>query len=140
MHFMIVPDDDRGLIVFGFYYIEFDKDLFTVKTWDREIHKFASKRAALAWCTADKLKQYSLANNILILDRKKQILAADIYCRKTVGERGATEMFYEIVNMKIQPKIDQYNMVTTELEKCINSAKYLQIKGFNNETARTSGH
>jgi len=25
------------------------------------------------------------------------------------------------------------------LEKCINQAKYLQIRGFNNETARTLG-
>jgi hypothetical protein len=41
--------------------------------------------------------------------------------------------------MKLQPKIDQYNSVTAELEKCVNQAKYMQIKGFNNETARTIG-
>ena len=45
----------------------------------------------------------------------------------------------EIINMKLQPKIDQYNSVTAELEKCVNQAKYMQIKGFNNETARTIG-
>ena len=49
------------------------------------------------------------------------------------------ESFYEIINMKLQPKIDQYNSVTAELEKCVNQAKYMQIKGFNNETARTIG-
>jgi len=27
--------------------------------------------------------------------------------------------------------------VDAELEKCLNSAKYIQIRGFTNETART---
>ena len=39
------------------------------------------------------------------------------------------------MNMKIQPKIDLYQAVNQELEKCVNQAKYLQIRGFNNETA-----
>jgi hypothetical protein len=93
----------------------------------------------MSWCTADHQQQYNLSNLILVLDRKKQALAADIYCRKTVGERGRHENFYEIINMKIQPKIDLYNSVDAELENCVNRAKYLQIRGFNNETARTIG-
>ena len=93
----------------------------------------------MSWCTADHQQHYNLSNQILVLDRKKQALAADIYCRKTVGERGRQASFYEIINMKIQPKIDLYNSVNSELEKCVNRAKYLQIRGFNNETARTSG-
>ena len=72
-----------------------------------------------------------------MLDRKKQALAADIYCRRTLGERARHENFYEIVNMKIQPKIHLYNSVTAELENCVNRAKYLQLQGSTNETART---
>ena len=93
----------------------------------------------MSWCTTDHKHYYNLANQILVLDRKKQVLAADIYCRQAIGERGQTESFYEIINMKLQPKINQYNSVTAELEKCVNQAKYMQIKGFNNETARTIG-
>ena len=76
---------------------------------------------------------------ILMLDRKKQILTADINCRRSMGERGRTEEFREIVNTKIQPKVAQLSSVSTELEKCVNQAKYIQIRGFNNETARTIG-
>ena len=93
----------------------------------------------MSWCTADKYNYFNLSNMILVLDRKKQTLAADIYCRKTLGDRGKTESFYEIINMKIQPKIDLYSSVIAELEKCVNQAKYIQIRGFNNETARTIG-
>ena len=136
---IIVPDDTGGLVAFGKYHIKPDSVGFTVATWDRDIHSFSTKRIAMAWCTADKFKQYNMGNEILILDRKKQALAADIHCRKSMAERGRTENFYETVNAKIQPKISQFNLVNSELEKCVKSAKYLQIRGFNNETARTRG-
>jgi hypothetical protein len=136
---IIIDNGDGSLVVFGKYSIEHDGSRYSVSTWDREIHSFSSKKTAMSWCTADHQQQYNLSNQILILDQKKQSLAADIYCRKTVGERGRHQDFYEIINMKIQPKIDLYNSVDAELENCVNRAKYLQIKGFNNETARTSG-
>jgi hypothetical protein len=136
---IIIDNGDGGIVVFGRYCIESNGTRFKVSTWDKEIHSFSSKKSAMSWCTADRQGQYNLSDLILVLDRKKQALAADIYCRKTVGERGRHESFYEIINMKIQPKIDLYNSVNTELEKCVNRAKYLQIRGFNNETARTSG-
>jgi hypothetical protein len=136
---IIIDNGAGGIVVFGKYCIEANDTRFCVSTWDREIHSFSSKKSAMSWCTADHQQQYNLSNLILVLDRKKQALAADIYCRKTVGERGRHENFYEIINMKIQPKIDLYNSVDAELENCVNRAKYLQIRGFNNETARTSG-
>jgi len=136
----IILDDGTGsLVVFGKYCIQPQGTRFQVSLWDQTIHLFSSKKTAMSWCTTDHKQHYNLSNQILVLDRKKQILAADIYCRKAVGERGRTESFYEIINMKLQPKIDQYNSVTAELEKCVNQAKYMQIKGFNNETARTIG-
>jgi hypothetical protein len=49
--------------------------------------------------------------------------------------RGRHEDFYETVNTKIQPKQAVLDSVQAEIEKCINSAKYLQLRGFSNETA-----
>ena len=136
---IILPDEDGGIVAFGKYHIREVDNKFEVSDWDNVIHQFSSKKAAMAWCTADKYKQYNLSSMILLLDRKKQTLAADIYCRRAQGQRGRTEAFYEIINMKIQPKIDRYSSVVAELEKCVNQAKYIQIRGFNNETARTIG-
>lgn len=136
----LILDDGAGcIIVFGRYCIEPIGNRFQVSNWHDSIHCFSSKKIAMSYCTADSRKNYNLSNMILVLDRKKQALAADIYCRKTLADRGKSESFYEIINMKIQPKIDLYNSVTAELEKCVNQAKYIQIRGFNNETARTIG-
>lgn len=131
---IIVPDDCGGYIVFGRYRIYPSDTRFAVSTWDYDIHTFGSKRAAMSWCVADKRNQVKLADDLINLDRKDQQLSADIHCRRSMANRGRHENFYEIVNMKIQPKIDVYNQVHSELEKCINQAKYLQIRGFSNET------
>jgi hypothetical protein len=126
--------EGNQLIAFGLYHLEQNDQGWVVSDQDRFIHQFQNKKTAISWCVADKYKRYQLANNILNLDRKKQTIAADIYCRRTLGERSQSESFYETVTAKIQPKIMQYNGITSELENCINQTKYLQIRGFSNET------
>ena len=130
----LIIDNGDQLIAFGLYHLEYKNQGWAVNDHDRFIHQFQNKKTAISWCVADKYKRYQLANNILNLDRKKQTLAADIHCRMTLGERSECESFYETVTAKIQPKIMQYNGITSELEKCINQTKYLQIRGFSNET------
>ena len=130
----LIIDEGQQLIAFGLYHLESVNQGWLVSDHDRAIHQFHNKKTAISWCVADKYKKFQLANNILNLDRKKQTLAADIHCRRALGERSSNESFYETVNVKIQPKIMQYNGVTNELEKCINQTKYLQIRGFSNET------
>ena len=139
LHKMIIDDEQGGYVAFGKYYIRPLNNKFVVETWDREIHGFANKRTAISYCVADKVNHLNLANQILNLDRKQQILESDINTRRSLGGRSRSKEFAEIVNTKLQPKIDQHRMVVSELEKCINSAKYIQIRGFNNETARIHG-
>jgi len=136
-----IVSDETGtnFLVFGKYEITQTPEGFVVSDWHSAIHCFSTKRIALSWCIADKYQRYNLSNNIVILDRRQQVLKTDIYCSRKTAEVSGHESFYEIVNTKMQPKIDMLESVTTELEKCVNSAKYLQIRGFHNETARTSG-
>ena len=136
-----IVSDDTGTnyLVFGKYEITQTPEGFVVSDWHSALHCFSTKRVALSWCIADKYQRYNLSNNIVILDRRQQVLKSDIYCSRKTAEVSGHEAFYEIVNTKMQPKIDMLESVTAELEKCINSAKYLQIRGFHNETARTSG-
>lgn len=139
IHNMIVGDEQGGYMVFGRYQIKPVAHGYQVDTWEKTIHCFSNKRTAISYCVADKVGNYNLARNIMVLDSKKQNLEADIHCRRTKATRARTQDFYETVNTKIQPKVDQYNSLGAELEKCINSAKYIQIRGFYNETARTIG-
>jgi outer membrane murein-binding lipoprotein Lpp len=131
----IIDDQSGAYVAFGRYYLAPTAHGCSVSTWNQLIHTFSNKRTAISWCVADKYHQYNLANNLQTLDSKKQQLSSDIHCRRAQAQHGRTEDFYETVNTKIQPKQELLDSVTAELEKCINLAKYLQLRGFNNETA-----
>ena len=135
----IIDDGEGGYIVFGKYYMHPVDGKFSVERPDREIHKFATKRTAMSYIVADKNNRLNLANQILKLDTKQQLLAADIKCRQLLCQRAKTQEFCDMVEAKVEPVIAQHTAVSNELEKCVNSAKYIQIRGFNNETARIHG-
>lgn len=132
---MIVDAAPNSYVAFGQYHLEPQAHGYSVSSWDRLIHVFSNKRTAISWCVADKYHQYRLANNLQMLDSKRQQLTADIHCRRAQAQQGRTEDFYETVNIKLQPKQQSLDSVMAELEKCINLAKYLQLRGFSNETA-----
>jgi hypothetical protein len=134
---LIVDDGHGGIIAFGKYNIIPADYEFRVETKNQNTLKFSTKKIAISWCIADQHNQYNLARNILTLDAKKHSLAADIHCRQALANRSNREDFYECVSTKIQSKIDYLSALDAELEKCLISAKYMQIRGFSNETART---
>lgn len=140
MDHMILEDSDSGrYIVFGRYFLVKEQDNCVVSTRGQQTLLFSNTRNALAWCIADHHQRLNLATQISNLDRKQTALRSDIYCRRGMAEQSRTMLFYETVNTKLQPKLDQLSAVSAELEKCVKSAKYLQIRGFTNETARISG-
>lgn len=140
---LIVPDGTNGYNAFGKYHVMPAQHNVVVSIKNRDSIIFGSKRSAISWCVADNLNQHALARSIHLLDNKKHSLAADIQCRRALAERSNNQDFYESVMTKIQSKVEYCNTLTQELEKCINSAKYWQIRGFSNEIerpGRTASH
>ena len=127
---LILDDEQGGYVVFGRYHVRPITAGVAVYHSDDLVSTFTNKRTAMSWCVADNAKQYSLARNIQILDNKQQSLAADIHCRRSQAQRSSRSQFSETVMTKLSIKIQRYNSIQSELEKCVNSAKYLQLKGF----------
>ena len=134
---LIIPDDAGGFVAFGKYRIVPDQGQFKVEQLNSNSVHLATRKTAISWCIADHHKQYKLANNILALDRKKQLLRQDIQSRRQIANQSRGGNFAESVENKIQRKMSYLLAVDSELEKCLYSAKYIQIRGFSNETART---
>ena len=133
-----IVDTASGVLAFGQYHIVAENNKYTVYKFDDVAGSFSSKKSAISWCVAEKYRQYKLSRDIQTLDAKKYQVELDIRARQQIASRSEKQDFYDIVEAKLAPKILYYNSVKSELEKCINSAKYLQIRGFNNETARSS--
>lgn len=134
----IVGDEQDGWTVFGRYHIMPVSHVY--KIWRRNtlIGSFGSKRSALSWCIADKNKQISLCQQIQVLDAQKQLIDNDVAVSRAMSRYSKCSDFRQTVLVKLQPKLVLKNAVSAQLEKCISFAKYIQLKGFSNETARTS--
>jgi hypothetical protein len=72
-------------------------------------------------------------------DNMLENIKNDIFVRAGVANKSRDPVLKENIEIKLELKILHKKDIETQLNKCLNWAKYLQQKGFENETAR-SGH
>ncbi len=129
--------DGKRFHAFDRYMIEPESDQYRVTKYSSDMGLFASLRSATSWCIADKYNQIKLGMELKRLDQHKALLSNDITARETLNRKSQDPIRREIVDAKLSTKKIQLRAITEQLDKCVNLAKYWQIRGFNNETART---
>ena len=134
---LIWQNDAGEYEVFGKYRIIPMKPGYQVFCSATDAGTFHSTRTALSWCIADKHQVYNLARELLETDNKLYSLNQDISSRTAVGERSKDPNFRDIIATKLESKIIHKKRLENQLTKCVDWAKYIQQKGFDNETART---
>jgi len=132
----VIVADGEKYRVFGSYVMRQTTQGYALTYQDTPVGIFTSTRSAVAWCIADKNRQYRLANEIQHLDFTLLRLRNDIEVRSEQARKSYGN-FWETVSAKAQHKQSQSQQIENELTKCINLAKYWQLRGSNNETART---
>lgn len=132
----IIPHHD-GFIIFGRYLLQPQSDAWLVNKFTNDAMTFGSKRSAVSWCVADKFNRIALANRIKNIDNRIAQLGSDINVRDGLAVKTQNQKFRDIVAVKLANKRNKHRYLMAELQECINSAKYLQLRGFSNETART---
>jgi hypothetical protein len=135
---LIYCNDDGSYQVFDHYRIANEKSGYRVYCSATDVGIFGTTRSAMSWCIADKHKLYTLSRNILELDTKLRSLTSDIGTRAGIADASREPQFRETISTKLETKIIRKKQVEAELTKCVNWAKYIQHRGFNNETIRTS--
>ena len=133
----IFEDEDGGYSVFGKYRIESAHPGYRVYCAATEVGVFNTTKSALSWCIADKHQAYNTAREILELDTKLGAMTRDIATRTAIAEGSTQWRFRDTVGTKLETKLIRKKKVENELTKCVNWAKYIQQRGFNNETVRT---
>lgn len=132
----LIVKDKNCYRVFGKYLIVKTKHGWCVQTGTMPDINFGTVKSAMAWCIADKNNQLKLAREIVILDEHATRLKQDINVRLTQSKQYSSDLA-ETVELKLLNRQAQSRAVENELSKCINLAKYWQLRGFINETART---
>lgn len=133
----IWQNDAGDYRVFAKYLIRRERGQYRVWCHSTEVGTFSTSRAALSWCIADKFHNFKLAQKLLTLDNALANVARDIATRAQVADRSKNPDFRETVAIKLETKLIHKKILENDLANCINSAKYLQQRGFDNETART---
>lgn len=129
----LIYKTEQGYRAFKTYDIIKKNNLYDVfKNGDLQAN-FASTRSALAYCIADKNNRYNLAREIKQLDQQLVNYDQSITPRRALAQRCNASQA-EVLESKIQHRQQQRYIVKRELEKCVNLAKYLQLRGFQNDT------
>jgi hypothetical protein len=133
----LIWQSEDGYEVFDHYKIQPKSSGYRVFCGLSEVGTFSSTRTALSWCIADKNRGYNTAREILRTDNKLTALKNDIHARAAVGDRSRDPNLREIILTKLESKIIQKKTLENQLTKYVDWAKYIQQRGFHNETART---
>jgi hypothetical protein len=135
---LLVWQNDNGEYeAFGKYRIVSAQDGYTVYINNDQQGFFHSTRTAVAWCIADKYQRFNLARDLLMLDNMLDNISNDIFVRAGIANKTQDPAIKESIETKLEPKILQKRALSQQLTKCVNWAKYLQQKGFDNEASRS---
>jgi hypothetical protein len=107
----------------------------TVQVWEKNEYQgtFSSSRSAMAWCTASKFRCFQLAALIKQFDERLKMAQQAVETRKYRAKKADF-----VHTAKLQQRLSEQFKAQHELEKYVSKAKYLQLRGFNNDTQRNS--
>ena len=127
---LVWQNEDGDYELFGKYRIVSVRPGYRVYCSEQEAGVFSSTRTAVSWCIADKYSNFNLAQELLTIDRKLELLKNDIFVRSAVADRSKQAQFREDIGTKLETKIIYKKTLEAELIKCINWAKYKQQSEF----------
>jgi hypothetical protein len=135
----IIYCDDGKYHVFTQYTIDKQlNDTYLTCKQHQDPKTFSALRFAMSWCIADKYGKLDLATAIVTLDQQRYTILNNVKVRQHQAKKIQDPVRKEIVELKIANKKNGLVQIENQLTKCVNLAKYWQIKGFNcDETART---
>jgi hypothetical protein len=128
---------DNEIMAFGRYTIRREKSRYQVYRYKQLAAEPYSSRVAISWCVADKYNQTRLAKELINLETELERRENEIDHFKSFLKRTKDQQKKLVIMDRLHESIMRSRQVKDQLNKCINSAKYWQQKGFENETVRT---
>jgi hypothetical protein len=127
---------DETVVAFGRYAITKGPNGYQVNRGVTPAVNTLTSRVALSWCIADKYGKNQLCHDLIALDHEIARIQQDINIYKYHLNKTTTFERHLIVNDRLTESLARLKYKKDQLDKCLNSAKYWQEKGFNDETAR----
>jgi len=134
---LIWKDDYDNYHLFGSYKIIKANNEYTVLKLGTSLHSMKTMLSAISWCIADKINRHDMAITIKQLDYKLDRINNDIITRIGIAKKNKNNELAEVMEAKIDFKLQQKREIEIELRRCYKTTKIWQLRGFNNELTRT---
>ena len=127
---------DSTIRAFGRYTITRNSRSFQVYRSATLAVEPSSSKIAISWCVADKYGKDSLAKELISLDQEIERRSDEImYYRNTLANSTDSTLKFVTAD-RLAESLARLKYAQEQLDKCVNLAKYWQLKGFKDETAR----
>lgn len=132
----LILRSEKGYQAFGIFDIKQQHGLFEVYKNNELCGEFSSAKVALSYCIAERSHNYNLGIRLQHLDRHYVSARNSVVSRKNMANTCRNNHTREILYSKIQHRRQQQHDLENQLEDCVKMAKYLYLRGLNNETQR----
>jgi hypothetical protein len=127
---------DSTIRAFGRYTIIRNAQSFQVYRSATLAVEPCSSKVAISWCVADKYGKDTLAKELITYDLEVERRSNEImYYRNTLAHSQDSTLRFVVAD-RLAQSLASLKYAQEQLDKCVNLAKYWQLKGFKDETAR----
>jgi len=127
---------DDTIRAFGRYTITRTPQCFQVYRSATLAVEPSSSKVAISWCVADKYGKDTLAKELITYDLEVERRSDEImYYRNTLAHSQDSTLRFVVAD-RLAQSLASLKYAQEQLDKCVNLAKYWQLKGFKDETAR----
>jgi hypothetical protein len=135
---LVALDDQERIHLFGRYTVSGSADQFSVTRDFTEQNRFSSAKVAVSWCIAHRAQRYDLCQRIETLDQQRLHCLNDLMqfqARLKLSRKNPWKQ--DLMQNRMSEAKQGLFDAHSRLRKCVNVAKYIQIRGFSDEIART---
>jgi hypothetical protein len=124
-----MPVGDNGWKIGTYFLMEDGNHSYRVKLDGRVIHYFYSRSAAVYYIVLSYLRQFRVADRILMLDMETGKYYDDVVIFKhKINKIKQNDQFkLHLYMTRYHESRNKYNYYRQDLEKTVNSAKYLKL-------------
>jgi hypothetical protein len=126
---VVVPINDTHWVISNYHIKHIGTHRYKVTTDKKEVHTFYSKKAAVFYIVLTKMHYYKTADGIIDKDRivAKYYDELELYGSKLVNSKKADNFKIQLWQTRYFEVKTQLAAAKIELEKRLNSAKYIKV-------------
>jgi hypothetical protein len=119
--------------VFKYYRIENGNGKYELYKQDEYVDTVMSSAAAMSWCKAQAAGDWQLAKKLILADQRVASKTLALEMRKNKYKSAKDKDERETLYILMSDDVYKLKQFKHNLKKLIKQAKYIKIKGFDNE-------